>query len=75
MNQNHFYEKALSRAEVGFLRLKRLGIMYHIPIPKKIKIFKQFLHPKLEYGLGLMTNHLARSRTMDDKIHRVLCWT
>ena len=74
LNQNLFYEGARRKAEVGALRLSKLGVMYHIPIPMKVRIFKQFRRPRLEYGLGLMTRQLTQSRALDGFVHRVLSW-
>jgi hypothetical protein len=71
INQNLFYAQKLQKAEGGIIDLNKMGIFHHVDINKKVRIYKQLIRPRVEYGLGLMTKQNTRTRAIDDKLHRL----
>lgn len=71
INNNLFWQNNLLKGEKAVDSFKRLGIVYHVPVITKIRLFKQLIRPKVEYGLSVVTKQRNQTTALDSMLHRI----
>jgi hypothetical protein len=72
INSNLFWFARYCKAEEVVAKMRKTALLYHIPVPTKVRLFKQLYRPKLEYGLAVVKSTKIQLNKMDSRLHRML---